>query len=173
MKAWKQPFEYYLRYDETPVKQLPHDPLTKKIAGQTILSLKKLIGQNTEVLHMGSSALEIAGKNDIEIYIYSKDWEGDKKILARKYGWPGYSEDEFIRFNDTVGNFELEIIMVRGYVGDLIKSVHKYFLGHPEARRSYEKIKQKYSHSKREYQRHKDKFFEKIVENLPKDFLNG
>lgn len=172
MKAWKQPSEYYLRYKETPVKQYPYDPETGMVAGKVILQLKEIVGEDLEIIHMGSSALKIAGKNDVEVYIFSKNWNEDAEKLTKKYGKPGHVEDEFIRFNHVVDNLEVEIIMVRGYVGKLNKAVHKYFLEHPEAGREYEKIKLKYAHSRREYQRHKDKFFEKIVESLPEDYVS-
>lgn len=38
---------------------------------------------------------------------------------------------------------------------------------HPKILREYEKVKQQYAYSKREYQIQKDKFFRKVITMIP------
>jgi len=165
----------YSHYSEKPVPNRPWNPRSKPVADKVLKDLSNMLkGYDAEIRHMGSTALEIAGKNDIEIYIHPKDknWEEIGSILTKKFGEPGHAEPDFIGFNDKRKNFDVEIIEIRGAPWKMNKAMHKYFSTHPKACREYEEVKKKYSYSKRDYQIHKDRFFARIAEKLPEDYVN-
>lgn len=174
MKAYKPPLEAYLKYKTAPVVNNPFDPKTTVIAKKIIKNLKELL-DDTEIVHMGSTALRISGKNDIEIYVFpnKNKWGEVYKKLTSEFGEAGVTEDDFARFNTGVGGYEVEIIMLSGYAKKLNLAMHKYLSEHKKALEEYEELKKKYSHSKREYQIQKDKFFAKIIKGLPEDYVSG
>lgn len=162
----------YSRYKTRPVPHEPWNPYTKIIASKMMAELTdRLQGLEVEIIHMGSTALEIAGKNEVELYVYPapQAWAEALQILTSAYGKPGFSSPDFIRFNSELEGFEIEIMQMRGYVGRLNKAVYRYLSENPELCEEYVDVKRQYCCSKREYQRHKDLFFEKIVRQIPDD----
>src|SRR5690606_7283723 len=132
-----------------------------------------LDGWDVEVVHMGSTALEIAGKNEIELYVYpaANAWDAVFRVLTRSYGEPGRKEPDFIRFNAMREGFEAEIMQVRGDVGMMNQAVYRYLAENPDLCEAYVAVKRQYCFSKREYHRHKDHFFEALVRQIPEDYF--
>lgn len=170
------PSEGYDHYKTNPVPHEPWNPYTKTIASKMMAELRnRLEGLEFEIIHMGSTALELAGKNEVEMYIYPapQAWDEALRILTSAYGEPGYTSPEFIRFNSDLEGFEIEIMQMRGYVGKLNKAVYRYLSEHPDLCAEYVEVKRKYCFSKWEYQRHKDQFFKKLVRQIPEDYLDS
>lgn len=166
----------YERFTKKPVVYEPWDPRSRRVARQVMGDLSlALEGLAVEILHMGSTALEIAGKNDIEVYVYpvASTWHEVLKILRDKYGKPGYQDEDFIRFDAQSEGFELEILQLRGYIGKVNKALHKYLAEHPALCDEYAAIKRQYSYSKREYQRHKERFFDRVVSQIREDYISS
>lgn len=164
----------YSHYRTTPVAHQTWNPQTKVVAVNLLAQLRnQLAGLEPELLHMGSTALEIAGKNDIELYVYPPPalWDETAQRLTGVYGEPGHREVEFIRFDAQVAGFEIEIIQLRGYMGRINKAVYKYLSENPALCTQYVSVKKNYSFSKREYQKHKDLFFAEIVRQIPEDYV--
>lgn len=167
-------FDDYTKYKTTPVPNAPWDPKTLVVAKKAKTLLKSLLKDfDIEILHMGSSALKIGGKNDVEIYVYpnNDDWEKVAKVLENKFGKAGHTEEDFIRLNHKIDGFEVEIVQLKGIPGKMNKATFKYFKLHPDACKEYEALKKKYHYSKREYQIQKDRFFAKFVSKLPEDYV--
>src|SRR5690606_27660072 len=101
----------YSRYSTRPVSHEDWNPATKSIARKIAAEFNhNLDGWDVEVVHMGSTALEIAGKNEIELYVYpaANAWDAVFRVLTRSYGEPGRKEPDFIRFNAMREGFEAE-----------------------------------------------------------------
>ena len=168
------PADDYSRYKTTPVTHESWNSRTKLVARDVIKQLGKILEPlDVDIRHMGSTALEIAGKNEIEVYIFpaSGDWETVFHRLRETYGDPGYTDQDFIRFDGQAGGFELEIIQLRGYVAKVNKALYQYLADHPQLCQEYEALKKRYSFSKREYQIHKEQFFDRVVQQIPEDYV--
>ena len=164
------PDGYFERFKNKPVKIKPFDPRTKKVATNYIAKLKKFLsGFEVEYRHRGSTAFGIPGKNDIEIGIYpvTKDWKGVLKKLTEHFGKVDNLEENYARFNDLVGNFEIEVIMMKGYDAEVDKRLNDYLMNHPGLLKEYEELKYKHANSKRDYMIQKDNFLRKIVAMIP------
>lgn len=166
------PPEDYSHFKTKPVPFEPWNPYTKTVAGKMLEELQgKLISLEVEIIHMGSTALGIAGKNEVELYVYPapETWDKAHSILTRAYGEPGHTSPDFMRFNTEYDGVEIEIMQMRGYIGRLNKAVYQYLSENPALCQEYVEVKRQYCHSKREYQRHKDLFFEKMIQQIPDD----
>ena len=62
---------------------------------------------------------------------------------------------------------------MRDYTGKINKAVHQYLAENPALCDEYVAVKRQYCFSKREYQRHKDQFFAKIVRQIPEDYVTS
>lgn len=166
----------YSRYQTKPVPHEPWNPYTKTIASKMVEEIRsQLEGLEFEIFHMGSTALAIAGKNEVELYVYPAPpaWAEVRLRLTTAYGEPGHTSEDFIRFNSELEGFEIEIMQMRGYIGRLNKAVHRFLAEHPELCQEYVEVKRRYCFLKQEYQRHKDLFFEKIIRQIPDDELEA
>ena len=162
----------YSRYSTKPVPCDPWDPQTKVVAHKLLLALEELfVGLDVALLHMGSTALEIPGKNEVEVYILPASglWERVIDILTKVYGEPGYQSTEFFLYNTQLDGYDIELIQMRGYASKVNKALFQYLARNPAVCEEYVAIKRQYSHSKREYQRHKEQFFARIVRQIPDD----
>lgn len=164
------PDSYFDRFKDKPVKLYSFDPKAKKIAADYIEKLRKLLsGFKAAFLHRGSTAFGIAGKRDIEIGVYplNKDWDGVLEKLRGHYGKVDNLEKNYARFNDSVDDFEIEVILMRGREAEVDKKLTNYLLNHPKLLKEYEKLKYKYVYSKKEYMIQKDRFLRRVVEMVP------
>ncbi len=161
---------YFNRYDQHPVKFNPFNPQSTKVAQDYISALKKVLQKpHIHIIHRGSTAFKISGKGDIEIGIYptQKEWPEILRLLQHQYKKINNLEDDYARFNDTFRNIDIEIILLKGHAATVDQKLHHHLLSHPHLLVEYELLKQKYSYSKREYQKRKDQFFRKVIRQLP------
>lgn len=163
--------EYFDKYSDTPVKVKPFDPKKKELGLRLLAELKCLLASfpATEEYLTGSTALEIAGKGDLEFGIFpsEKDWDGVRAVLTDRFGPEANIEEEFIRVIWKYEKEEIDVSMLRGHEGAVILATTQYLLEHPELRQEYEQIKYQYAYSKKEYQREKNRFFQKVAEIIP------
>lgn len=152
------------------VKITPYNPEVKKVFEKQKKELLEILGHNTEVLHIGATALGISGQGEIDLAIPTSLNHFVKLIekLKRVYGKPrSFSPDKRARFNYKQDNIDIEIIVVNkdseGWKRNL--AIDKYFKAHPEVLEAYKELKER-SHGisiKRYYQR-KIEFINSILE---------
>ncbi len=63
--------------------------------------------------------------------------------------------------------YEVEFIVMRGHEVEADQKLTAYLLEHPQLLKEYEELKRKYAFSKREYQIQKDRFFRRVVAEIP------
>lgn len=165
----KVPEEYFLKFRETPVRLKPFSEKQTAIGNTYIKKVRKILKDvEVELAIRGSTAFKIMGKGEVEIGIYPKEenWGKVISLLSESFGPPENLETNYARFNGTHRNKEVEIIVFKGYEAEVDKAQHKYLLSNLELLGEYIKIKKKYAFSKREYQRQKRKFLDRIVEQI-------
>ena len=162
--------EFFDNLKEKPVKVQAYNPKSAIIADEYIALLKNLLSSysNIQFLHRGSTALEIAGKGDVEIGICpeEKDWESIFDILHKRFGEPHLKEPDFILFNDRKDAFEIELAMMKGFVAVREKALLTYLKGHKALCKQYEDLKYKYAYSKKQYAIEKEKFLREVVKQI-------
>lgn len=161
---------YERRYKTTPLAFKPFNPAATEIAARVIAGLHTLLaGLPGEIAHRGSTAWGIGGKGDIEIGVFpdGEAWSPSLDRLSAHYGAPGSISENYARFNDTVDGYEVEVILLRGYEAEVDRRVDAFLRARPDLLQEYEDIKRAFSSSRREYQRHKDRFFARIVALVP------
>ena len=166
----ESPASYFQKFDTAPVTIRPFDPRSTDVAAEYLAKLRGLFGDlDTELAHRGSTAFGIAGKGDVEIGVYPADeaWGEVLERLEGCCGQAGNAEENYVRFNDAVGEYEIEVIVLRGHEARVDKRLTAYLSGHAELLGEYEEIKRKHAYSKREYQRAKDRFLRAVVEMMP------
>ena len=165
----KLPKNYFDKYSDKPVKIIPFNPRAKIVADKYINKLRLTLNKfNVEILLKGSTAYGIAGKGEIEIGVYPSEKEWEKVIATLKihFGRIDNLEENYARFNDKFDDFEIEVILLKGYDAAVDKKLTEYLINSPEVLKEYEKLKRRYSYSKREYMIQKNSFLEKIVNKL-------
>ena len=164
------PNGYFTKYATTPVSILPFNPKSRITAERYIEKLAFLLTKfSADISLRGSTLYGIAGKGEIEIGIYppEKKWKEIIDMLKIHFGKIGTLEKNYARFNDVFDGFEIEVILLRGHDAFVDKKLTEYILHSPKILREYEKLKRKFSYSKREYMIRKNSFFEKIISTLP------
>lgn len=165
--------EYFLQFSEKPVEILPFDQKTLEIADDYVRRIEDILsGLEVEVSVRGAVAFKISGKGDVEVGIYTAegDWEEVIARLTDFFGEPKKMEAEYVRFNDRYEKFHIEISAMRGGTAKIDRTLYRFFYANPSYISEYEEVKKKYSYSKREYQRQKDKFFRGVFENIPENY---
>jgi len=151
----------------------PFDPRTTRIAERYLNLLSSILcDHRVELQHRGSTAFHIAGKRDIEIGIFPSEdeWENVIGKLSQHFGPPNHSEEDFIRFNnDESGGYDIEIILLKGYLAKIDRCLTAYLLESPDLLKKYEEVKRKYAHSKREYMKAKEAFFRSVIQMIPEE----
>jgi len=162
---------YWLKFSNDPVIIKPFDPLAVQVAQEYIQKLTVILGAFSpiEMYHRGSTALKIAGKGDVEIGVLPNDdyWFEVLVRLSQYYKGLGNLDEEYARFNDQVGGFDIEIILMRRYTAELDKKLHGFLRANSELLDEYERIKRNYCHSQREYNLQKDSFFRRVINEIP------
>lgn len=164
------PISYFDKFKDKPVHIKPIDPSLVIISQDYRKKLKKILSDfNPEIVHRGSTAFGIAGKNEIELGVYpkQKDWQKIINLLTDHYGKVNNLEKNYARFNDIYNGIEIEIILMKGYEATLDKKLFSYLVSHPVLLNKYEKLKYKYCYSKKDYMIQKDKFFRNVIKNIP------
>lgn len=165
----KLPKDYSDKYTDKPVRIIPFNPKSKQVANEYIKKIRSLLLKyKVNFLLRGSTAYEIAGKGEIEIGVYpkEKEWKEVLGTLKSHFGTIDNLEENYARFNNKLGGFEIEVILLKGHDAVIDKKLTEYLKNSPELLQEYEKIKRKYSYSKREYMIHKNDFLEGIVKKL-------
>ncbi len=163
------PLNEYIRFSEEPVKIKPFDTAVRRFAEQYLMKLNKLFpGRNIKIQLRGSTAYGISGKGDIEYGLYpsAADWDETLQMLKSHFGDPENLEPDYVRFNSLETDQEIEIIVMRGRQAEIDQRLQSYLLSHRTVLKEYEQIKAKFAFSKREYQKQKDIFFEKVIADL-------
>lgn len=161
---------YYERFKERPVTVKSFDPASRAVAQRYMERLGRMLdGLDAGLQLRGSTAWGIAGKGDIEIGVFPGEGAWDNVIarLAQTFGLPPSLEENYARFNDNAEEFEIEIILLRGYEAEVDRRLSVYMPAHPDLLEEYAALKQRYCFSRREYQRHKDEFFAQVVAAIP------
>lgn len=151
----KFPLEYFSKYSEKPVKIKPFSRKQEIVANKYLKRVGKLLKKfDLKMIIRGSTAFKIAGKGDVEIGVYpnESDWKSVIKLLKKEFRDPENVEEDYVRFNDVCGNFEVEMIVLKGEEAKQDILLHEYLLKNPKLLKEYERVKRKYAYSKREYQ---------------------
>lgn len=170
MKHTGLPDSYFEKYSTLPVKIVPYNPQIKKLGLDYLKKLQDILAtENPEMEIGGSTALQMEGKGDLEINIYctGKNWKIVYKKLFAIYESIGNEMEEYVRFNDVYYTTAIEIIITKGKTAYIQKSVLHYIETHPEIWEAYRQLKREFRYSEREYNRHKNRFFENIVAHIP------
>lgn len=161
---------YFLRYKDKPVKILPFDPVSKQLGLKLIKEVEYLLDEfKCRVLLRGSTLFEISGKGDIEIGVYldKNDWQKVLEILKVRFGNPGTIEDEYARFSFKNKKKEFEVMMFCGRGAYIDLKLTGYLLLRPDLLKEYEELKKKYSFSRIDYNREKNRFLRKVELEIP------
>lgn len=164
------PISYFNKFKDKPVHIKPFDPSLVIIAQKYIKKLKKILfAFNPQIVHRGSTAFGIAGKNEIELGVYPKpkDWQKIIDFPTEYFGQVNNIEKNYARFNDIYNDTEIEIILMKGYDATVDKKLFSYLVSHPDLLKKYEKLKYKYCYSKKDYMIQKDKFFRNVIKDIP------
>lgn len=149
--------------DERKVEILEYNPKVKDVFE---VAKKKILNflPEMDVLHCGSTALEISGQGEIDLYIpvLEKRFDNYLAKLVAHFGEPGsvYPQKR-ARFVKYIDGIKIEIFLVNKEADDwknLIK-FENYLRKNKSASREYEKLKQESNGlSVREYYRKKLEF---------------
>lgn len=156
--------------DTDKVKITPYSPKVKGVFKKLKLELKRILGEDSVILHEGASAWGISGKGDVDIYIPVpvKEFNNTYEKLKAFLGEPGsYYQDERVRWNKEVDSTEVEIFLVNHEANFWKDSIifWKYIKSNPEALEEYRIVKEEAGGtSTREYYTRKTEFINKILE---------
>jgi GrpB-like predicted nucleotidyltransferase (UPF0157 family) len=177
MKALPEtPIGYFEKFNTDPVAIVPFDPRSAIIAAEYIDKLKEVLsGLDVAITHRGSTVFRIAGKGDVELGVFPEEglWETVLEKLETLCGSPGNTEQDYVRFNDVLDGFEIEIIVLNGRQAIVDRRLTEYLLDHPALLMEYEQVKRKHAYSKRQYQKAKDKFLRAVIEMIPEEQEGG
>ncbi|MCX6716131.1 MAG: GrpB family protein [Candidatus Taylorbacteria bacterium] len=155
--------------DTGSVKIVPFDPKSDQKFENIKRQIQSLLGNETEVLHRGASALGISGQPEIDIYIpvSAKRFDHVVSEMQIKFGKP-YSVYplERTKFILSVDGTKLEIMVVnescKSWTNNEI--FYEYMKKHPDALEQYRKLKEDAAgHSNRAYYRRKIEFINDIM----------
>lgn len=122
-----------------------------------------------EIKHMGASALEISGQNDIDIYIFSKPNEFDKyiPIVERHYGKPESAKYDSIAWKFVESGFDIELYLTDPTSNPMKKQIEVFEVLKKQSglREEYEALKESLNgKSFKEYQKKKYEFYHRILD---------
>lgn len=168
MPQHDNPGDPFARYSEKPVPLRPFDPAALETCAAYRRRLLDLLGPRARIELRGSTALGLPGKGELDIAVVAADREEFARyraLLMTAYGAPGSDEAEFARFNDEADGREIEIMVkLAGSAGERAEAaIQERLRFDPDARRRYLELKERYSYSRREYYRQKDRFFQELL----------
>ena len=131
--------------------------------------LRSVLKVNVEFRHIGSSALGIKGKKDIdmEVLVNPSDFKAAEQKLAARYGSPKKIIDEFWKkFETQVNEWNIDILLSTPEHEETKQN--KIFFEHLKnnttARAAYLKVKTESKKlPRKEYLKAKKDFFEKVI----------
>lgn len=168
----KFPKEFFDKYEEKPVELIPYSDEMESLADKYLQKLETLLSnQEVEFGIIGSVAYKISA-SDVEIAVYAtgKNWTEVLNILKNKYGEPVNLDNEFARFKIRGEIYKFSIHVYCGYEGEVVKKMTKFMIANPSLINDYQKLKEKYCFSQKEYQYQKNAFLEKVIEQIPDNF---
>ena len=143
---------------------------------ETLNKIKKelliLLKVNIEFRHIGSSALGIDGKKDIdlEVLVNPADFKTSKQKMISKYGLPKKEIDEFWnKFETKIGDWEIDLLLSTPNHPATItnKIFFEHLKNNVDSRNEYLKIKNKSKLLPREqYNKAKEEFRERVVKEV-------
>ncbi len=157
--------DYFLKYKDKPVKIMPFDPESKALGLDLVREIEVVLeGIDCEISLRGSTLFEISGKGDIEVGIYTENlyWEEVLKKLKNRFGEPDVIEEQFVKISFKVKERDFEIMMFRGRSAIVDKRLSEYLVASPDLLKEYEEVKKKYSFSRRDYNRGKNRFLRRV-----------
>jgi GrpB-like predicted nucleotidyltransferase (UPF0157 family) len=141
----------------------PFDPQARRVGDLIVSKIKKALS-DLEVLFMGATALEIAGQNDIDIYMLSEPSKFGEHLptLEKLFGKPKSTYDTFIEWSFTENGYPIELYLTEPPERQI--RVYEILKSNKELLKEYEDLKLKFSDkSFRDYQRAKYEFYSKIL----------
>lgn len=149
-------------------KIYPFDNQITKIVNEIITSIVKICS-DLEIKHMGASALEISGQNDIDIYAFSDPKDFDKYLsgLTELFGKPLHVHETFIEWGFVKNGFDTEFYLTSKDSETMKKqiAVFEILSSNKKLLKEYEKLKLSMNAKPfREYQRKKYEFYHMILD---------
>ena len=144
---------------------MPFDSKAKEVGDSIIRKIKSNL-TNIEILFMGATALEIAGQNDIDIYLLSKPKDFDKHLpaLEKLFGKPKHAHKTFIEWSFTENNYPVELYLTEPPERQI--RVFEILKSNPRLLKEYEELKLEFNNqSFRDYQRAKYEFYNRILKS--------
>jgi len=146
----------------------PYNKLVSRTAQSLIKQVQKALPQ-LQVSHMGASALEISGQNDIDVYIFSKS-DDFKKYVPTIEKLFGPSKNS--KYDSSAWNFQKNGLDVELYLTDPTSepmrrqiAIFKTLKKDSKLRKQYESLKEEFNgRSFREYQKRKYEFYHSILD---------
>jgi hypothetical protein len=161
--------EYFEKFRTTPIKLIPFSPTQKRIAEKWVIHLREVLkGIPVTVAHRGSTLLEITGKGDIDIAVYT-DMTTFRTVfnkIAHFFGDPKATDENFAAFYTLDRGYEVEISLMKGREAKVDQALTKTLVSNPKFIREYQEIKVRYCFSKREYLFQRSKFFKRILKGV-------
>lgn len=138
-----------------------------KIVHKIITSIKEIYS-DLEIRHMGASALEISGQNDMDIYAFSNPKDFEKYItgLIKLFGKPLHIHETFIEWKFTKSGFDIEFYLTSKDSETMKRQIEVFEIlsNNKSLLVEYEKLKEGMNgKSFKEYQRKKYEFYHKIL----------
>lgn len=144
-----------------------YNPKVQEVVNELIQQIRN---QNIdlEVLFMGASAIEIAGQNDIDLYILSSPKNFDMHLpkLSSIFGEPSNIVNSCIEWNFQRKGFEVELYITDPTTESMQRQIKVFNIlkTNLELRKRYENLKLKFNgKSYRGYQRAKYEFYNEIL----------
>jgi GrpB-like predicted nucleotidyltransferase (UPF0157 family) len=146
----------------------PFDPKVVNIAENLIQSINNIYS-NLEVKHMGASALEISGQNDIDIYAFSDPKDFDKFLpgLIKFLGEPLHRHETFCEWKFKKDGFDIEFYLTEKDSKTMQRQIRVFetLKNNPELLKEYEELKSSMNRkSFKEYQEKKYEFYHRILD---------
>ena len=171
MKPPNKPAEFFEKYNEKPKKLFEYGAKIQALQDKYLKIIIDLVGEFCDVFPIGSVVYKIPA-GDVEIAVCPKDGQFTKviEILRKEFGDPETEKPEFVKFQIETEEYEVSINVYQGYEAMFCKNFTKYMLDHKDLIKEYKAIKEKYCFSKREYQKQKYLFYDKIIIDIPEDY---
>lgn len=139
----------------------------QKVANEIIQSIRKIY-PNLAVLHMGASALGIAGQEELDIYVLVKPLEFDKYLqgLIKLFGNSLHRHKTFIEWNFMKDGYTIELYLTDPDSKTMRQQIKVFetLKNNKKLLSQYEQLKKSMDgKSLKEYQKKKYEFFNKIL----------
>ncbi len=150
------------------VKIFSFDENAPKIVEEIIFSINKIY-PDLEVKHMGASALEISGQNDIDIYAFSnpKNFYKYTPGLIKLFGKPKNKHKTFVEWKFRKEGYDIEFYLTDPNSKTMKRQIRVFetLKNNRKLLKEYEELKQSLDRkSFKEYQKRKYEFYHRIID---------